>query len=435
MVSKYITGASEPLGRRLDSVWTGLAISLIVGVLFTYILMGPEPLNPHNISWLTGDPAMYYTAWELFRQDPHWHWPLTYTTRIGYPLGENIALADPNPLFAVLLKPFSPVLPEPFQYFGIEVVLSYTLLFFFSMRLFRLILGPNLPAMLLCSLFFCLAPPLLWNTTRHFAVSNHWLLLAALLLYVQTQQSAPGTIRHFVIAGLALIAVAVATNPYLVFQVILVLIAATGSLLWQRRLSLVQAFGFLAALPATGAGLFHLWRQRLQPVGLSLLLAEPAGAVRSLRLRIDPVASIALLPARESDLHRQQLSRRRHPDSRNSLVGCFRLAAPEAAFAQRRASRSAASMLRAAHLHGHFDQGHGRFRNPCGLRSAAKTDSFAVNSAHQRLFVLDSVLHHPDRGARSTLFSVSLFPGNVNLGCRFSASGGGCGSAYGLGAR
>ena len=139
---------------------------------------------------------MYYTAWELFRQDPHWHWPLTYTTRIGYPLGENIALADPNPLFAVLLKPFSPVLPEPFQYFGIEVVLSHTLLFFFSMRLFRLILGPNLPAMLLCSLFFCIAPPLLWNTTRHFAVSNHWLLLAALLLYVQTQQPAPGTIRH-----------------------------------------------------------------------------------------------------------------------------------------------------------------------------------------------------------------------------------------------
>src|SRR5271157_5175086 len=97
---------SEPLAsdRRgfgfawIDSVWITLAISFIVGLLYTLVLLGPVPLNPHNISWLKEDSAMYYTGWELFRQDPHWHWPLTYTNRVGYPVGEDIALMDPTPL-------------------------------------------------------------------------------------------------------------------------------------------------------------------------------------------------------------------------------------------------------------------------------------------------------------------------------------------------
>jgi Family of unknown function (DUF6311) len=128
-----------------DSVWVSLAISLIVGLLYALLMMGPGPLNPRNLGWMVGDPAEYYTAWELFRQDPHWHWPLTYTNRVGYPMGENVALMDPVALYVVLLKPLSPLLPEPFQFFGLEVAAICALLFFFAMRLFRLFLG-RIPA-------------------------------------------------------------------------------------------------------------------------------------------------------------------------------------------------------------------------------------------------------------------------------------------------
>ena len=48
---------------------------------------------------------------------------MTYTDRLGYPKGESVALLDLNPLMAVVLKPLSPLLPEPAQYFGIEVIL------------------------------------------------------------------------------------------------------------------------------------------------------------------------------------------------------------------------------------------------------------------------------------------------------------------------
>lgn len=240
-----------------DSVWLGLVVSLAVGSLFTLILLGPAVVNPHNTGWLLGDPADHFIAWELLRQDPHWHWPLTYTDRVGYPLGENVALMDPNPLLAILFKPFSPWLPEPFQYLGIQAILICTLQFFFSIRLFRLLLGPNLVGIFLCSLFFLIAPPLAWRLRNHLALSNHWLLVAALLIYFQAQQESPRAIRRFVVSSLLLAAVAISINPYPAFQVVVVLTAAAASLLWQRRLTLVKTLGFETALGLTCAAVAY----------------------------------------------------------------------------------------------------------------------------------------------------------------------------------
>jgi Family of unknown function (DUF6311) len=242
----------------IDSVWLGLAVSLVIGSLYAFILLGPAPLNPRNIDWMGLDPADHYIGWELFRQDPHWHWPLTYTNRVGYPLGENVALVDPNSLIVVLLKPFSSLLPEPFQYFGIEAVLVCTLQFFFSIRLFRLLLRQNPVGIVLGSLFFLISPPLAWRLTRHFSLSNHWLLVAALLIFFQAQQESPRASRRFVVSSLVLAAVAIATNPYLALQVVVVLTAAAGSLLWQRKLTLFKALGFMAALSFTCTSVAYL---------------------------------------------------------------------------------------------------------------------------------------------------------------------------------
>src|SRR5271166_3446641 len=170
------------------SMWFDLAIAFVVGLLYALIVMGQGPLNPRNVDWVTVDPAYHYIGWELFRQDPHLHWPLTYTDRLGYPEGESVALLDLNPLLAVVLKPLSPLLPEPIQYFGFEVVLSCALQFFFAFRIFRLILGTDLLGIALCSVFFLLAPPLNYRFMGHYSLTNHWLLLAALLVFLQVQQ-------------------------------------------------------------------------------------------------------------------------------------------------------------------------------------------------------------------------------------------------------
>ena len=177
-------------GSSWDSVWLQLAFSLIVGFLYALLVMGSGPLNPHNIDWLGEDGSQHYIGWELLRQD-HWHWPLMYTNRWGYPVGDSVALVDINPWMALPLKVLSPVLPEPFQYFGIEAVLVCALQFFVALRLFRLLLGANLWGITMAGLFFLIAPPLTFRLKFHYCLSNHWLLLAALLSSSRHSRSRP----------------------------------------------------------------------------------------------------------------------------------------------------------------------------------------------------------------------------------------------------
>ncbi len=283
-----------------QSLWFALAISLIAGFFYALLVMGPRPLNPRNVNWLAFDPAYHYIGWEMFRQDPHLHWPLTYTDRLGYPKGESVALLDLNPLLAVVLKPLSFLLPEPAQYFGLEVILCCTLQFFFAFRLFRLLLewvsslrfqGDHLfpqglkPGALragsdraeagsfqsaflkqdvgaaLCAAFFLLAPPLNYRFWGHYSLSNQWMLVAGLFVFAQAQERSeepsPRAVRRFVISATILTAMAFGTNPYLAFQVLLIMMATVVSLLWQHRLTLARAAGVVALLPAVGAAMAY----------------------------------------------------------------------------------------------------------------------------------------------------------------------------------
>ena len=166
-------------------------------------------------------------------------------------MGKSVALLDVNPLLVLVLKPLSPLLPEPFQYFGIEVILACTLQFFFAFRLFRLFLGSNLLGIALCSVFFLLAPPLNLRFRSHYSLTNQWLLLAALFVFAQAQQQSSRSIRRFVFSAATLAAVSVAINPYLAFQVLLLLTTAVASLRWRKRTTLSQSayiMGLLAAI-------------------------------------------------------------------------------------------------------------------------------------------------------------------------------------------
>ncbi len=253
------------------SFWFDLAIALVAGFFYALLVMGPRPLNPRNVNWIAFDPAYHYIGWEMFRQDPHIHWPITYTDRLGYPQGESVALLDLNPLMAMALKPLSPLLPEPAQFFGLEVILACTLQFFFAFRLLRLMTeggaisrgapppgssvakgGSNILGAALCSVFFLLAPPLNYRFWGHYSLSNQWLLVAALFVFAQAQQRSPRSVRRFVISAGVLAAVSVGTNPYLAFQVLLILTAAAASLLWQKRIGPARATGVVALLAAIG---------------------------------------------------------------------------------------------------------------------------------------------------------------------------------------
>ncbi len=225
-----------------------LAAALIAGFAYALIVLGPQPLDPRNVDWVSVDPAYHFIGWELFRQDPKPHWPLTYTGRLAYPAGEAVALTDLNPLLAIALKPFSPVLPEPMQYFGLEAVLVCALQVFFAARILRLFGGANWLGIALASLFFLLAPPLTYRFAEHYSLSNHWLLLGALFLFLREQFAPSPQVKRFAISATALAAIAIAVNPYLAFEVVLALAATIAALVWQRRMSAARAAAILGSI-------------------------------------------------------------------------------------------------------------------------------------------------------------------------------------------
>jgi hypothetical protein len=248
--SQSLTAQRPP--RWYESLWFAIVLSLVAGFSYALVVMGPTPLNPKNVNWVAFDPAYHYIGWELYRQDPDVHWPITYTDRLGYPKGESVALLDLNPLMAVVLKPLSPLLPEPAQYFGIEVILGCTLQFFFAFRLLQALIGTNVVGAALGSAFYLLAPPLNYRFWGHYSLSNQWLLVAALFVFAQAQLDSPRAVRRFWISSAVLCAIAVGINPYLAFEVLVVLLAGVASLVWRKRISLPMSAAVVGVMLVVG---------------------------------------------------------------------------------------------------------------------------------------------------------------------------------------
>ena len=113
-----------------------------------------------NVAWLTDssqaeglwDLTQHYLGWVFYRKSP-WHFPLGLVEGI-YSQPVSIVYTDSIPLFALLFKILSPLLPANFQYFGLFELLSYALMGGFG-ALFVRAFSKRSQICLLSSLFFC----------------------------------------------------------------------------------------------------------------------------------------------------------------------------------------------------------------------------------------------------------------------------------------
>lgn len=117
--------ASEQTGRAV--LWaTRLAAGLLGALLFFWIY-DVRILDPRFIDWLSkGDLAQHFLGWDAFRREP-WLWPLGRIENLNFPHGTTVVFTDSLPLFALPLKLFHAYLPDPFQYIGAFIFLSYIL--------------------------------------------------------------------------------------------------------------------------------------------------------------------------------------------------------------------------------------------------------------------------------------------------------------------
>lgn len=164
------------------------------------------------------DWRIHFLGWHFFRNEP-WHWPPGRIDSYFAPAGSAIGFTDSIPLVALLLKPFSAVLPPTFQYLGLWLLVCFVLQGVFGVLITRL-WTPNRLLQLLGAACFVLMPTLLIRV-GHPSLCAHWLLLWALWLYLRGE---PGTTQP-ITAQAALGLLAGLMHPYLAVMALAILSA------------------------------------------------------------------------------------------------------------------------------------------------------------------------------------------------------------------
>lgn len=224
------------------------------GLLGFVSVVGLRALSPTNVRWIaTPDPMKDYLGWAFFRQAP---WSLPLGSNFSYGLekfGSSIFYSDSIPLLAIGLKPFAPLLPEPFQYLGLWMLLCFLLQSYFAWALIGTVTA-SAAARMLGSLLFVFSPPMLMRVDYHHALVGQWVLLAGLLFNV----SPP---RRPTLAWSILCSVTALIHPYLLLMVL-----ALWAPRWVGR--------WVTGADRVGSVLPHV----LVVVGCSLLALWQAGA-------------------------------------------------------------------------------------------------------------------------------------------------------------
>ncbi|MDD0967459.1 MULTISPECIES: DUF6311 domain-containing protein [Pseudomonas] len=209
-------------------------LPLMIGVLAFFIVVGPRALNPQNIAWLgQGDPATHYLGWVFFRQSP-WTFPLGLNPTYGLELGNGLIFSDSNPLLALLFKPFTGLLPETFQYFGLWFLGCFMLQSWFAWKLLGLI-TPHVTLRALGAALFLFAPPMIMRIPVHLSLAGHFVILAALYLALR-----PGDERRRLAWG-ALLGCTALIHAYLLAMVALIWLADLAARCFKRKLTVRKA--------------------------------------------------------------------------------------------------------------------------------------------------------------------------------------------------
>jgi hypothetical protein len=161
-----------------------IAAAVLMGAVAFSLYCGWSVLIPTNIAWLDfGDRGMHQLGWMFYRA-AEWGIPPGRSPLLGIEISNSIALVDGLPLFAIPFKLIAQWLPQPFQYWGYWLLLSFMLQAVFAWRIARE-LGAGRVVALLAAAFVLITPAYLFRVPLHMALSGHWTILAALFLCVR----------------------------------------------------------------------------------------------------------------------------------------------------------------------------------------------------------------------------------------------------------
>lgn len=213
-----------------------------------HLVYGISIIFPENINWLMSayhDWGQHYLGWAYFREAP-WTFPLGRIENFNYPAGTNVGYMDAIPLLALLLKPFSSLLSEDFQYLGMYLLGSHLLVTFFSIKILNTF-KVNRYLAIISAILIALCPLMLYRGI-HPATTAHWLILASLYYYLKPANESNALKIN--VSQLILVALASLINPYMVLFVIgFSMIIPFKHYYYDRLLSIKQVFLLIGSSP------------------------------------------------------------------------------------------------------------------------------------------------------------------------------------------
>ena len=173
--------------RSNNKLWISFIFGGLLAAAAFVCIYGYRVLIPTYDDWLLFtrhgvDNMQHYQGWVAYRRSP-WQFPIGLIEGILYPEKISVIYTDSAPLFAVIFKLLSPILPETFQYFGIfGLVCAFLLGAFSAAFVCRFTDRPVYSV--LCALFFSTAFVFLFRMFYHTALSAQWIVVASLYLWL-----------------------------------------------------------------------------------------------------------------------------------------------------------------------------------------------------------------------------------------------------------
>lgn len=196
----------------------------LFGTLIFIAIYGVAILNPSYIGWIfcgDNDLKQHYMGWCHYRMSP-WHFPIGLIDTLSYPTSISVIYTDSIPILAVICKLFSPILPVNFQYFGIAGLLSFALSGGAATIILRRYITESWLCVLLSSIFV-VNFPIMQRMFYHTALSAHWLIFVAFILWIYDKYpvKAGMTTLYWALLG----AVAASIHPYYIPMLGMILLA------------------------------------------------------------------------------------------------------------------------------------------------------------------------------------------------------------------
>lgn len=210
--------------------WLGPCVAATAAAIWCALYMRPL-INPLTLDVAFRDDWAQHTLGWLFFRNARWlAFPLGRLPQFLYPLGTTVGYMDSIPLLALMLRPFSALLPADFQYLGLWLVCCSAALGFCGAFIARR-LTPHWEQQALIGALTAMAPSLITRIV-HPALCAHAFIVGGFAVALAPIDT-PRARRRALSGAFTLIALGSSTHPY--FAVMTLAIALGLALRLRRR--------------------------------------------------------------------------------------------------------------------------------------------------------------------------------------------------------